>query len=310
MINLDNVFLNGVFISFGSEPPPPPPSSEFTLIADTNYGRTVMLPFKGDVNVTIDWGDGTIEPAYGQTNHYYETDEIFTIKVTGTATGFGLNFYSSWKRSITAVTNWGNLGFTDLSYSFSGWDNITSVPNYLPSTVTNISGMFVYAYNFNDPNIVSWDTSNITDMNNMFYGASVFNQPIGVWDVSSVTDMSYMFCYAEAFNQPLTDWNTISVTTMEHMFESSVFNASVSNWNTSNVTNFNYTFGFCPFNQPIGSWDTSSATIMTNMFRGNTNFNQDLSLWCVSLIPTVPDGFDNGATSWTLPRPVWGTCPP
>ena len=304
--------FTGINITGGAliSPNDAPPISAFTVIADTNYGRTVYLPFNGTVEVTVNWGDSTIETVYGAASHYYETDQIFTITATGTATGFGTQYGGgSWKNSFTALTSWGNLGFTSLSYAFANWTNLTSVPNYIPATVTDTSGMFVYAVNFNDPNISSWDTSNVTDMNNMFYGASVFNQPIGSWDVSSVTNMSYMFSYAEAFNQPLTDWNTISVTTMEHMFESSVFNASVSNWNTSNVTNFNYTFGFCPFNQPIGSWDTSSATIMTNMFRGNTNFNQDLSLWCVSLIPAAPAGFDDGATAWTLPRPVWGTCP-
>ena len=40
------------------------------------------------------------------------------------------------------------------------------------------------------------------------------------------------------------------------------------------------------------------------------SFNQDLSSWCVSLIPSLPSNFDTGATSWVLLRPVWGTCPP
>ena len=39
-----------------------------------------------------------------------------------------------------------------------------------------------------------------------------------------------------------------------------------------------------------------------------TAFNQDLAGWCVSPIPSHTD-FDTGATSWTEPRPIWGTCP-
>jgi hypothetical protein len=51
------------------------------------------------------------------------------------------------------------------------------------------------------------------------------------------------------------------------------------------------------------------VTDMGGMFRSATAFNQDLSVWCVALIASQPPQFDDGATSWVLPRPVWGTCP-
>jgi len=54
----------------------------------------------------------------------------------------------------------------------------------------------------------------------------------------------------------------------------------------------------------------SNVTYMSYMFAYAFAFNQDLSGWCVSLIPTEPTSFDIGATAWVLPRPVWGTCPP
>ena len=37
-----------------------------------------------------------------------------------------------------------------------------------------------------------WNTSKVTNMVNMFNGASSFNQPIGNWNVSSVTSSSYV----------------------------------------------------------------------------------------------------------------------
>jgi len=48
---------------------------------------------------------------------------------------------------------------------------------------------------------------------------------------------------------------------------------------------------------------------MDRMFFVAESFNQDLSDWCVSLLPSEPSDFDDGATAWTEPRPIWGTCP-
>ena len=61
-------------------------------------------------------------------------------------------------------------------------------------------------------------------------------------------------------------------------------------------------------NQDIGGWDTSNVTDMSYMFYVADIFNQDLSGWCVSNVYNW-SGFDHGATDWTDPKPVWGTCP-
>ena len=63
------------------------------------------------------------------------------------------------------------------------------------------------------------------------------------------------------------------------------------------------------FNRPLNNWNVSNVLEMNFMFRNASAFNQDLSMWCVSNIPNMPYEFMTGASSWTLPRPVWGTCP-
>jgi len=79
-------------------------------------------------------------------------------------------------------------------------------------------------------------------------------------------------------------------------------------------------YGVTSFNQDISDWDVSSVlptftyegnTLegMENMFKNATSFNQDLSSWCVTNFTSEPNGFTTGATAWTLPKPVWGTCP-
>ena len=54
--------------------------------------------------------------------------------------------------------------------------------------------------------IGSWDTSNVTDMYEMFRSASSFNQDLGSWDTSNVINMRYMFYEATSFNQDLSGW--------------------------------------------------------------------------------------------------------
>jgi surface protein len=94
--------------------------------------------------------------------------------------------------------------------------------------------------------ISSWNTSNVTDMNGMFGYAYVFNQPIGGWDTSNVTDMGNMFREAAAFNQDISGWDTSSVNHekihnystigMESMFyKAEAFNQDLSKWCVSTI---------------------------------------------------------------------------
>ena len=119
------------------------------------------------------------------------------------------------------------------------------------------------------------DTSNVTDMSGMFFGAESFNQPIGDWDTSKVTDMRVMFFGAESFNQPIGDWDTSKVTNMNGMFyEAKSFNQPIGDWDTSKVTNMSFMFGGAKsFNQPIGNWDTSNVKNIYSMFGGASSYS-------------------------------------
>ena len=142
-----------------------------------------------------------------------------------------------------------------------------------------------------------WDVSNVTNMENLFYGATSFNQDISRWDVSNVTNMSYMFSEAESFNQDIGNWDVSKVTNMENMFaEAESFNQDIGNWDVSNVTNMESMFIIAEsFNQDISRWDVSNVTNMKNMFLRAKKFNQDISSWDVSNVTNMENMF-YGAT--------------
>ena len=178
-----------------------------------------------------------------------------------------------------------NLGQID--YEISSWDT---------SNVTNMNSMFSGATAFNQ-DIGSWDTSNVTDMWGMFSLATSFNQDIGNWDTSKVVDMRNMFFGAKEFNQDIGNWDTSSVTNMYEMFKGyagyhSKFNQNIGSWDTSNVTNMNGMFMFqSTFNQDIGSWNTSAVTDMEYMFWEALNFNQNIGSWDTSSVTNMSKMF-------------------
>jgi surface protein len=55
-----------------------------------------------------------------------------------------------------------------------------------------MAGMFVKSADFNQ-DISNWNTSNVTNMSQMFKLAKSFDQNLGTWDISNVTNMSDMF---------------------------------------------------------------------------------------------------------------------
>ena len=108
-------------------------------------------------------------------------------------------------------------------------------------------------------------TTLMTSMNQIFYEAAAFNQPIGSWDTANVINMSGMFSNASAFNQPIGSWNTANVQTMTSMFAYTNFNQPIGSWNTANVTDMaSMFFDATAFNQNISSWNVNNVTLHTS----------------------------------------------
>ena len=284
-------------------------SAQMMLVHDIASANTqIALPLAGTVNVSVDWGDGSSAETFtttGNKSHTYTSTGTKTVTVTGSLTAYGSNANSPGNARLTKVLSWDGLGITSFMYAFNNASLLTQVPSSLPSTVTNLQGMFFGASSFNQA-IGNWNTTKVTNMSRMFYSASTFNQPIGNWSTASVTNMSLMFQTASAFNQPIGNWNTTKVTDMSYMFrQASSFNQPIGAWNTAAVTNMYAMFqSAAAFNQPIGNWNTASVTNMAYMFQSANSFNQPIGSWSTAAVTNMSWMFYN-APSFNQSLGTW-----
>jgi hypothetical protein len=193
-----------------------------------------ILSFWGNYDLVIRWGDGredtlqgTNDILNGYKDHQYSSPGIYRVMVIGSATGFGRkDFYPFFPNNdltqLTRVVSWGEMGITDMKYTFDSIPNSFSVPKIFPSSVTDASGLFYGCSAFNDDGVVTWDMSRVENMAYMFTSTGAFNQDIGGWDVSSVRTFNFMFAWSTAFNnggEPMM-WTPSSATNMASMFSS------------------------------------------------------------------------------------------
>ena len=191
---------------------------------------------------------------------------------------------------------WGAANFNG---DISNWDT---------SSVTRMNKMFYKANKFNQDistkevtkdgvTYTAWDVSNVTRMGDMFhaglYKTSLFNQDISNWDVSKVTDMEQMFYYATSFNQDL-NWNVSSVTDFSSMFyAASSFDQDLSSWDISSATNMRDMFKYA------GVSDTNKCYIHKT-FSSNDAWPYDWSEFCaptdIALTNTVSRLAENSDT--------------
>ena len=133
-------------------------------------------------------------------------------------------------------------------------NNISDTPNLYTKGIDLVSSASISAM-FRSCSLLTtisrldqWDTSQVTGIQQTFYQANRFNQNIGSWNTSNATNM------ANLFSGPATN--------ITHSFNNGGSD-SIKNWDTSKVTTFSQTFIYNPnFNQPIGSWNVSNASIL------------------------------------------------
>ena len=121
------------------------------------------------------------------------------------------------------------------------------------SKITDMSYLFAMfdAYNLSKIDISKWDTSNVTNMDSMFYCCKFFNSDISKWDVSKVTNMNSMFEGCSKFNCDLSKWDVRNVRDMKYLFQGcSNFSADLSNWKVNGQVELFNTFNRSSAEEP------------------------------------------------------------
>lgn len=267
-----------------------------------DVGTTVILVSNnGNIKATITATGNVIElviRSYDISVSTNEETELFNIHTPefGSAPDWTAWFFGKNLNGGTANLNKMFAFNIDFNSDISTW--------YLFSSTTgsvNLNSMFVGATGFNQPlpkvagdmddgPYMTWDGTNVTNVEKMFSSASSFNQDIGDFLASHrASSFLQMFRNARDYNNAgqSLDWDTSSVVGMQSTFENaSSFNINISNWDVSSVTTFQSMFeDASEFNQdfgqgPAGSgpncWDTSSGLKFNNMFQQCIKFNQRL----------------------------------
>ena len=294
-------------------------------LTTSNTATALSLPLGGTVAVTVDWGDGSAPQSFtsaGDTAaHAYLPDGTYTVVIapdtSASSSGPWLTHFGDpdgymGAGLITGVSSFGDLGTTSLAGAFVDATSLIAVPPALPAGVTDLSSAFRGATAFNPSSyaqsIDGWDTSAVTNMADMFNGASGFDSDIAGWDTSRVTDMSHMFDNAVAFDQPLGTWDTAAVTTMNGMLSGAAgFDQPIGAWNTAHVTDMSDLFaGASAFNQPLAGWNTGSVTSTRDMFNSDFAFDQPLGAWDTGHDADMSGMFAD-ATSFDQPISGWNT---
>ena len=158
--------------------------------------------------------DGSNDPVWGtcpgRLAPWDGADAIYHVITTGTwdihVSGSDKIYNLATQAEVSTINTAGEWIVTGASTKFNNssgnWDfgDLTDTSN-----VTNMSNMFEGSRYFNS-DISSWDVGNVTDMYDMFNNARAFNLDISNWEVGNVTNMSSMLSNATTFNQDLTGW--------------------------------------------------------------------------------------------------------
>ena len=150
---------------------------DFTFQVPEGVVITDLSDFLSGTSVSIDLTDLDTSHTTTMNNMFSHATTLRSIDITGMDTGnvadMSYMFSSSPATTLTGITNLNTGNVTDMSYMFYYYNGILSaldLSGWDTSNVTNMSNMF--AQMWNSRNLVlhleSWDTSSVVNYQNMF----------------------------------------------------------------------------------------------------------------------------------------------
>ena len=284
------------FDSFGnpidtSFTPPEPELEWWELeVTTTAANQNMTIDFDGPVNMTIDWGDGTVETTTNTTiTHTYSSAGTYTLKLQGMASRISFNNADANARltGILSVVQ-GISGLTSFASTFEDCGNLTgSIP----------AGLF-------DNNTL------VTDFDATFWGCSGLTGsiPAGLFDNNTQVTTFYM-----TFNGCSGLTGSIPAGLFDNNTLVTIFHGTF--WNCSGLTGsipaglFDYNTQVTEFRSTFHGCSGLTGSIPAGLFDNNTkvtSFNSTFQ-WCSGLTGSIPAGlFDNNPLVTLFYGTFWG----
>ena len=206
-------------------------------------------------------------------NPYYE--DLYNIRTSNGTNMKGLFYYCN-----APELDLRNLDVSkayDMSYMFDHCSSSSvNVDGWDTSKVTNMSYMFYYFSGSID--FSKLNTSNVTNVSNMFNGAKTDNVILTGLGFPKCTKLDNMFNNAEGTTLDLSSWDISNIKEMNYMCAGGYKKIDLTGWKTTNVTNMNYMF--YKYNNPleeliIPDWDMTNCS--HNIFY-NSSYMKNLKL--------------------------------